>query len=233
MQDQSVEHFVDEDTVFGNLQQNHSALWSLLFMSGYLKIIHKENRSRGLWCQLKIPNREVGNLYRKIIEEWLAGDQGIEGYDRFLTSLLTGDMPNFERILKSTLEKVISIHDLARNPETFYHGFMLGLSVSLHDDKRYELASNRESGYGRCDFLLLSHDPTRLSIVLEFKRVEPEKSVLKLTKKLEAAAKAGLTQIEVQQYAALAEQKGQGKVLKVAIAFCGKHFALRHVGEIK
>lgn len=32
-------------------------------------------------------------------------------------------------------------------PERFYHGFVLGLLVELRD--KYEVQSNRESGYGR------------------------------------------------------------------------------------
>ena len=37
-------------------------------------------------------------------------------------------------------------------PERFYHGFVLGLLVELRD--RYQIRSNRESGYGRYDVML-------------------------------------------------------------------------------
>ena len=36
-------------------------------------------------------------------------------------------------------------------PERFYHGFVLGLTVELAD--RYVITSNRESGYGRYDVM--------------------------------------------------------------------------------
>ena len=196
-------------------------------MSGYLKIINKSSSEFGLLCQLKIPNIEVKNLYRRITAEWLSGNQGVEYYNQFILYLLTGNIPAFEMQLKDTLESVISTYDLAHNPEAFYHGLMLGLTASLCDDKRYELLSNRETGYGRCDFLILSHDATRPSIVLEFKRVTPDDDLDRLIQKLEAAAEAGLTQIEAQNYVAEAKKRGNRHVIQLAIAFCGKRFVLR------
>ena len=35
------------------------------------------------------------------------------------------------------------------NPEKFYHGFVLGMMVSLSET--HEVKSNQESGYGRYD----------------------------------------------------------------------------------
>ena len=196
-------------------------------MSGYLKIIDKMITEDGLLCQLRIPNIEVKNLYRKIIKEWLSGNQGIEYYSQFILYLLTGNIPAFEMQLQDTLESVISTYDLANNPEAFYHGLMLGLTASLCDDKRYELLSNRETGYGRCDFLILSHDATRPSIVLEFKRVAPDDNLDRLMQKLETAAVAGLMQIEMQNYVAEAKKRGNPHVIQLAIAFCGKRFVLK------
>ena len=38
-------------------------------------------------------------------------------------------------------------------PEKFYHGFVLGLIVELSD--KYEVKSNRESGFGRYDVMIV------------------------------------------------------------------------------
>ena len=63
--------------------------------------------------------------------------------------------------------------------------------------------------------------------MLEFKRVAADDDLDRLMRKLEAAAEAGLTQIEVQHYVAEAEKRGSSRVINIAIAFCGKRFVLR------
>ena len=51
-------------------------------------------------------------------------------------------------------------------PERFYHGFVLGLLVELRD--RYQIRSNRESGYGRYDVMLTPVTEVDDAIVIEF-----------------------------------------------------------------
>ena len=46
-----------------------------------------------------------------------------------------------------------------QEPERFYHGLVLGILVSLGSD--YEVRSNPEAGYGRCDLLITPRAPGR------------------------------------------------------------------------
>lgn len=63
----SVERLIDENFVYSDLAKNNeSAVWSLLLMTGYLKIDSSQERDQGTMCFLKIPNREIRNLYRGI-----------------------------------------------------------------------------------------------------------------------------------------------------------------------
>lgn len=48
-------------------------------------------------------------------------------------------------------------------PERFYHGFVLGLLVELRDC--YEVKSNRESGYGRYDVMLIPRETLDQAII--------------------------------------------------------------------
>ena len=57
-------------------------------------------------------------------------------------------------------------------PERFYHGFVLGLLVELRD--QYEVKSNRESGYGRYDVMLIPRQMKNPAFVLEFKVLDPD-----------------------------------------------------------
>ena len=46
----------------------------------------------------------------------------------------------------------VSVHTGNKEPEKFYHGFVLGLIVELQ--REYIITSNRESGFGRYDVML-------------------------------------------------------------------------------
>ena len=55
----------------------------------------------------------------------------------------------------------------AKEPERFYHGFVLGLIVDLED--RYQITSNLESGFGRYDVVVESKEKADPAIIMEFK----------------------------------------------------------------
>jgi len=121
----------------------------------------------------------------------------------------------------------VSNHDVSHDPKAFYHGLMVGLTASLYRHPNYEIHSNRENGYGRYDYLISSRDPNKPTLLLEFKRVNKTKDPEQLTAQLEQAAQDALAQIDQQKYAAEAQPLNGNKLLKIGIAFSGKHFALR------
>jgi hypothetical protein len=218
-----VEKFIDENFVFPELQVNQAAVWSLLLMAGYLKVVSSQETLQGTLCQLQIPNQEIRNLYRKIIEQWLSNGKGIEWYNQFLNDLLTGNMEELQKGLHEIMLQTISVHDFSRAPEAFYQGLMIGLTASLDKDQ-YEKRSNRESGYGRYDIVIIPKNTDKLAILLELKSVKVPKKEEDLKPQLEKAAKEALDQIEKNKYSAELKQRGIGDVLKIGLAFCGKEF---------
>ncbi len=226
-----LEVIIDENLVFGDLITNGQASWSLLLMSGYLKPVSQTiDRSR-IRCQVSIPNKEVRCLYEEIIEDWLSLKQSNKWYNQFLEYLLTGNFERFAHDFRDLLEYTVSYRDTAdkdakeQNPEAFYHGLMIGLTATLHYNKNYQIQSNRESGYGLYDYLILSKNPERPSLVIELKRVKREKlSDEALTQKLKDTAQQGLEQIQVKAYVTQAKQESTSPVIQLSLAFCGKQF---------
>ena len=227
---EKIERVINENFVFPDLDKNQeSAAWSFLLNTGYLKIVSYQETDQGSLCQLSIPNQEIRNLYRKIIEQWLTDDYGIE-CTLFIKQLLNGDIAAFEKGLQHILEQIASIHDFAKKPEVFYHALIMGLTVGLSKHPDYILRSNRESGDGRYDYLILNK---KLTIIMEFKIVKlmnkKENAQIKLLKQ---TAQEALKQIDEKKYMTEAIQYGAKKILKIGIAFSAKQFSVAHKEEI-
>ncbi|HQS93352.1 MAG TPA: AAA family ATPase [Alphaproteobacteria bacterium] len=230
----SLEKFIDTNIVFSDLKRNNpTSIWSLFLMSGYLTTRKYQLTGDGPLCELSIPNKEVSFLFKKIIKEWFSKDYGLDWYNEFLDALLTGNIDKFASELKKIMEHTVSIHDTGRSPEAFYHGLMIGLTASLHASPFYEIRSNRESGEGRYDYVIISREDQKLSILMEFKQVkEPEGKTLsdeQMTDLLKQGAETALDQISQKSYCAEIEQRGLTRVLKIGLAFSGKKFCLVHV----
>ena len=103
-------------------------------------------------------------------------------------------------------------------PERFYHGFVLGLMVELAD--RYEITSNRESGFGRYDIQLVPRDRSELDpMIIEFKVRKPLKE-----NSLEDTVAAALKQIRDKNYDAVLIGRGfeREQIRHYGFAFDGK-----------
>jgi hypothetical protein len=133
-----------------------------------------------------------------------------------LTYLTTGDLDSFTAIFYDFVAKSFSIFDVSGNePEKFYHGFVLGMLVSLKNS--YTITSNRESGYGRYDVMLMPHDHNKHGIIIEFKKTNQAQH-----QTLEDAAANALQQIEQRQYATQLRNHGINTCICLGIAFEGK-----------
>ncbi|MCK4608013.1 MAG: AAA family ATPase [Gammaproteobacteria bacterium] len=227
-----VESTINEDMVFGDLSyKSEIAIWSLLLLSGYLKVLKKEMVDEELKVVLDIPNREVRSLYRNIIKGWLTDEQDDELYNEILSTLLAGDINKFIEHLALFMKQTASYHDLSNDPEAFFHGLLIGLTASLYKNKNYQITSNRESGYGRYDYLIFSHDLTKPTIIFELKRVEkpkPKTSEKQLDELLAKTAMEALEQIATKDYLTEAKRLGATKIIQIGLAFCGKKFMARY-----
>ena len=193
-----VENF-DEQIIFHQLTDDESAVWSLLMASGYLKVEKVEYRDEDLetWYYLKITNKETHIMFSKMFKGWFRTVR--KEYNEFITALLAGNVKNMTNYLNDVALETFSNFDTGRRasakaqPERFYHGFVLGLLVALRKD--YQLKSNRESGYGRYDVMLIPKHSDKDAIIMEFKVFDSSEET-----GLEETAKAALKQIEEKGY---------------------------------
>lgn len=218
LEGKSVEATIDETMVFTALEEDPDLLWSLLLFGGYLTATQIKQVGIKNQCVLTPPNQEVALLWRDIIADWFMGSLGQVRYQYFLQHLVEGKLDVFLEILQKFLLKSASYFDVKGNdPERFYHGFVMGLIVGLSDT--HQIHSNKESGYGRYDVMIIPKDLKKLGLILEFK-------VAKANTTLQETADQALEQINARAYETELRQKGIRHILKIGLGFKGKEVAL-------
>lgn len=222
---------VDEQIVFDELNENQNAIWSLLLASGYLKITGFEVEDpsmgrEGLLYRLALTNLEIVLIFQKLIKGWFEGCSS--AYHDFIKALLLHDIRRMNAYMNEVALTTISFFDSGSapskktEPERFYHGFVLGLMVDLRG--RYAITSNRESGFGRYDMLLMPLNDTDDGILFEFKVFDAQDGEVTL----EDTAAAAVRQVLEKGYAAdFCGVRTMDRVRVYGFAFRGKEVCIR------
>ena len=214
----------DEQMVFEQLDYNENAIWSLLLASGYLKVEEVEYRGLILkpWYRLRITNLETVSMFSDIFCGWFESSEA--GYGNFMKALMQGNVEAMNYYMNKVTLTTFSHFDVggekaeSSEPERFYHGFVLGMMAERADD--YQIRSNRESGFGRYDIMMIPRNCVRTpAIIIEFKVCSRAKK-----ETLEDAVDAALRQIEEKNYDAELVALGisKDKIRHYGFAFAGK-----------
>ena len=219
LQGEHIKREIKEAFAFPDIENNSNILWSLLFFSGYATYIehHVDEQGRDI-CLLTIPNKELYSVYGDLIDAIFKETLNEFQINDLKEALLTGDLPVFEELLQEFIVNSMSIFDTSeKEPEKSYHLFILGLLILLQTT--HDVKSNRESGYGRYDILIVPKDKSQAGIVIEFKKAQ--------TNDLEKTADKALEQIADKQYDQALTAQGIHKIIHYGIAIKGKKIAIK------
>ena len=216
----------DEQIVFEQLEQDENAIWSLMLASGYLKATEVEYRGilRDPWYHLMITNLETTAMFSSLFKGWFY--QSRSNYNQFVKALLNSDLDAMNYYMNQISMATFSYFDMSGKedgsgaPERFYHGFVLGLIADQTD--QYEICSNRESGFGRYDVMMIPRKPGNRrcpAIIMEFKVHNSKKE-----ETLEETVDHALDQIEAMNYDAQLFARGfeRKEIRHYGFAFEGK-----------
>ena len=214
------------DLTYDEIDNTIDNLWSVLFTTGYLTKIGevKVPDSESYAYKLVIPNKEVREVFILQIQEWFKAVVAKDDDTMKLLSkaILDKDEKQIARQLNIVMGRMISILDTKAPDdmkENIYHGLLLGLLRGSNPD--WLIKSNRESGDGFSDILIMPEDPDE-GIVIEVKYA-------KEMKELDAACEAAMAQIQNKRYDEALRDEGRCDILAYGIAFCRKR--CRVVGE--
>ncbi|MCF8367100.1 MAG: ATP-binding protein [Bacteroidales bacterium] len=209
---------IDENIAFDFLKNSREHILSFLVQTGYLKARYHDFVGSDRIYQIEIPNIELSKIYYTVIETWFNESIGSKELDDMLNALIANDIRTFERILSKFVLETLSYFNVGRRTkevERVFQAFLLGMPTGLKD--RYEVYSEKESGYGRFDVSVIPKDKSKQAIIMELKSIDTFNNETK-----DQTLEAALRQIEDRQYETVLRQQGCTNIMKIAVTFDGK-----------
>jgi len=204
---------INESISFTDIETQENVLWSFLLLSGYLTFQMPEKQENASDFYLVVPNQEVKDFFKTMVTSWFDAKYMQEILSPLLSCLASGNIPSFKEQFEDTVMRCFSYLDVGENEaESFYHAFVLGMIIGL--DKTHEIKSNRESGSGRYDIMVVPRDIKNVGLIIEFKIRSPREEP-----NLEKTAKRALEQIEDKQYEVELRDRGVTNIKKLALVF--------------
>ncbi len=206
---------VNINAEYNSIYTNESSLYGFLILTGYLKgsKFKSEDLNSSVYS-LSVPNTEITELYKSEVLDYIVQDLKYAELNTITNSLLRNDLITFSSSLQDFLVKSVSYLD---SSESFYHGLMLGLLASLSNV--YVIKSNRESGYGRFDIMLIPRTSRFRAIIMEFKYSKDVAS-------MNTDANNALQQIDNKEYDMELKDIKIVNPIKYGIAFHGKDVSI-------
>ncbi len=192
-----------------NIGTDFETMMSMMLHTGYLTVI-KTHPDRSL--EVKIPNEEVLDSFRERINVVFSKKNApwFEKAEALKTALFNNDKDKVQLLINELLLNFVSVRNTAY--ESYYHGFLAGV-LSMTLDENTEIISDKESGIGFSDLILVT-DSKKNAIIIEFKKLEKGEN-------FEDVCTEALKQIDDKKYAYPYEQKDY-HILKYGISFLGK-----------
>lgn len=107
-------------------------------------------------------------MFDDMFRGWFEASEA--GYSSFVKALMQGDLEAMNYYMNKVSLATFSHFDVggetneSLEPERFYHGFVLGLMAERAEC--YQIRSNRESGFGRYDVMMIPKNREKIRRLL-------------------------------------------------------------------
>lgn len=151
-----IQKTIKEDLTYDLLHSSEENFWSVLYLTGYLTMV-KESKFISKEITLKIPNKEIREIFNDAIKEWFATTVGNMNRNKLFQAIWNADVATITEQMTKILIRTISYYDYR---EDFYHAFLVGIFTGAG----YSVKSNRENGEGRSDVVIKDNNNMRVAI---------------------------------------------------------------------
>ncbi len=152
---------IDENITYDYLHSTDNNLWSIMLMTGYLTVCDSSSAGVSLRddeTALRIPNREVRDIFSKCIVNWVQTVTESENLWSLAEAVWKGESETIAEDMTRILNRTLSYNDIWH--EYVYHLFFAGLFTGIG----YRVDSNREYGMGKPDIVVLDYKRKRAAI---------------------------------------------------------------------
>ena len=180
---------IDESLTYDYLHSSEENLWSILYLTGYLTTVRKEDLSISVpdgLSALVIPNAEIQEIFETTVIKWFSDSAKTWSRQILFDAVWENDCELLTQEMNKLLRKTISYHDYK---EDFYHAFLAGIFAGAG----YSVESNKEHGEGRSDIVVSDIVNGRVAVF----EVKKSNALTDLISDCEAA----LVQIDDRMYA--------------------------------
>ena len=210
----TIECIVNEFVPYHRIHESSENLWSALVETGYLT---KTVTEKMHLMPLKIPNRGIQVVFRQEVWNYFQDKVDNVFVRDLVNGLWGGEIQKAESALSRILEATLSFYH--EYHEYSYHLILDGFFTGLG----YRVQSERETGYGRSDLIIL--DPARhRCLLLELKHVKKESEMA-------AALQEAESQIVRQKYDSRLNYEGYTTQIQYGMVFCDKRACISRVAE--
>ena len=209
----TIECTVNEFVPYHRIQESGENLWSALLETGYLTKTVKDKMPR---MPLKIPNRSIQIVFRQEVWNYFKDKVDSAFVRDLINGLWAGETERAESALNQILEATLPFYH--EYHEYSYHLILDGFFTGLG----YLVQSERETGYGRSDLIIL--DPARRRcMILELKHVKTEDE-------MESALREAGSQTVKEKYESHVIYEGYTMRIQYGMAFWDKRSMIERVG---
>ena len=202
---------VIETLTYSNLYSSPENIWSLFLMTGYLTLSGKyypndEN-------ELRLPNEEIRRLFASSVDAWFSDKVMKSSRNDLFDAIWSDNETALSNEISKYLRQTISTYDFK---EHFYHAFLAGLLSGAG----YIVKSNRESGDGRPDIILIDRKAGQAAVF-----------ELKIAGSLEDmgnAADKAVSQLHEREYGS--DLEDYDRIIGFGISFFRKRALVRKAG---
>ena len=152
---------IDENITYDYLHSTDNNLWSIMLMTGYLTVCDAASSGVPLSddeTALRIPNREVRDVFSKCIINWVQRVTESENLWSLAEAVWKGDSETIADDMTRILNRTLSYNDIWH--EYVYHLFFAGLFTGIG----YRVDSNKEYGMGKPDIVVLDYKRKRAAV---------------------------------------------------------------------